>query len=170
MTATRPDPDAWRHEVTIEAEVNGDAVSVTVPSHRLLIDLLRDDLGLTSVKRGCDVEVCGACTVLVGEVPVSACCYLAADVDGQAVQTCEGLGATTAGSRLQKAFLEHGALQCGYCTPGMLMSALSLLRTSPDASADEARRYMSGNLCRCTGYAKIVDALVDALAEVTGGA
>jgi len=156
------------HEIRIDTEVNGAAVSTTVPSHLLLIDFLRDRLELTSVKRGCDVEVCGACTVLVGGLPVSSCCYLTADVDGKSVQTCEGMGATPEGARLQDAFLEHGALQCGYCTPGMLMAALSLVRRSPDASDEEIRQYMSGNLCRCTGYSKIVDAVRTGLGRGPG--
>ena len=94
-------------------------------------------------------------------MPVSSCCYLAADVDGKSVQTCEGLRQTAIGSRLQDAFLDRGALQCGYCTPGMLMAALSLVRLDPDASEEDVRMYMSGNLCRCTGYAKILEAVMD---------
>lgn len=156
------DAAVGHREVRVDTDVNGAPVSAAVPAQRLLIDFLRDDLELTGVKRGCDAEVCGACTVLVGGLPVSSCCYLAAGVDGQSVETCEGLGSTAAGVRLQQAFLDHGALQCGYCTPGMLMSALSLFRVKPDASADEIRQYMSGNLCRCTGYTKILDAITDA--------
>lgn len=165
---THSNPLAGHRSVRVEAEVNGVSVSATVPSHRLLIDFLRDDLELTSVKRGCDVEVCGSCTVLVGRLPVSSCCYLVADIDGRSVQTCEGLHATPTGLRLQEAFVAHGALQCGYCTPGMLMAALSLLWTSPDASAQEVREYMSGNLCRCTGYSKIVEAVTEVLDAVKG--
>jgi len=154
------DEQVWSGtSVTIEATVNGQPVVATVPTHRLLIDFLREDLHLTGAKRACDVQVCGACTVLVDGQPVSACTYLAFEIDGKRVETAEGLIANGAFHPVAEAFVAHGALQCGYCTAGMVMAANSLLDANPNPSEDEIKAYMNGNLCRCTGYKKIVDAI-----------
>ncbi|MBI3090821.1 MAG: (2Fe-2S)-binding protein [Candidatus Tectomicrobia bacterium] len=140
--------------------VNDAPLELQVPPQELLLDTLRERLGLTGAKRACDLQVCGACTVLVDEQPVSACTYLSVDADGCRVETIEGLAAEGRLHPLQRAFVEHGAVQCGYCTPGMIMMAKSLLAALPsDADDEQIRLYLLGNLCRCTGYAKILDAV-----------
>jgi aerobic carbon-monoxide dehydrogenase small subunit len=149
----------------IACTVNREPVALDVPTHALLLDVLRDRLDLKGAKRSCDLQICGACTVLVDGVPVSACTYLAAEVDGRAVQTVEGLGAPDALHPLQKAFLEHGALQCGFCTAGMLLTAKALLDEDPAPTPERVAHWLRGSLCRCTGYRKIVDAIVACAAE-----
>ena len=151
-----PTPSASR----IACAVNGRRVELDVPAHALLLDVLRERLDLTGAKRSCDLQVCGACTVLVDGAPVSACTYLAVEVDGREVLTVEGLGTPEALHPLQAAFLEHGALQCGFCTPGMLLAAKALLDEEPSPSAETVAHWLRGNLCRCTGYRKIVDAIL----------
>ena len=140
--------------------VNGEARALTVPAHALLLDVLRDRLGLKGAKRSCDVQVCGACTVLVDGAPVSACTYLAVEADGREVLTVEGLGSEAALDPLQQAFVDHGAVQCGFCTPGMLMAATALLAEDPAPTRAAVIEHLRGNLCRCTGYGKIVDAVL----------
>ena len=150
---------------TISMTVNRDARRSQVAPRQHLVDFLREDLGLTGSHLGCEHGVCGACTVrLDGEV-VRGCLVLAVQADGRAVETVEGL--TDGGSvrDLQDAFVARNALQCGYCTPGMLMAAAELLETRPDASREEVRAWMSGNYCRCTGYQAIVDAVCEVLAS-----
>lgn len=149
----------------IACSVNGRPVELEAPAHALLLDVLRDRLDLKGAKRSCDLQICGACTVLVDGAPVSACTYLAAEVDGRAVQTVEGLGAPDALHPLQKAFLEHGALQCGFCTAGMLLTAKALLDEDPSPTPERVAHWLRGSLCRCTGYRKIVDAIVACGAE-----
>ena len=139
--------------------VNGSGVEVAAEPRRLLLDLLRDDLGLTGLKKACDIQVCGSCTVLVNGAAVSACTYLAFDAECAEVVTIEGLAENGRLDILQRAFIQYGAIQCGYCIPGMIMMARSLLNENPSPSEDEIRLYMSGNLCRCTGYKKIVEAI-----------
>ncbi len=139
--------------------VNGSRVEVAAEPRRLLLDLLRDDLGLTGLKKACDIQVCGSCTVLVNGAAVSACTSLAFDAEGAEVVTIEGLSENGRLDILQRAFIQYGAIQCGYCIPGMIMMARSLLNENPSPSEDEIRLYMSGNLCRCTGYKKIVEAI-----------
>jgi len=150
-------------QVTLSMEVNGAPVSRTVEARTLLVQLLRDHLGLTGTKIGCDTSTCGACTVLLDGRSAKSCTLLAAQADGSAVTTIEGL-ATDGEERLhalQAAFHEHHALQCGYCTPGMIMAACSLLDELPDPPTDAAvRAGLEGNLCRCTGYQHIVDAVL----------
>jgi aerobic-type carbon monoxide dehydrogenase small subunit (CoxS/CutS family) len=124
-----------------------------------LLDVLRDDLGLTGSKKGCDSGECGACTVLLDGLPILACITLACEVEGKQIDTIEGLAKGSRMSPLQKAFIEHGAIQCGFCTPGMVLSASALLRSSPAPTVEEIKRSISGNLCRCTGYLKIVEAI-----------
>jgi carbon-monoxide dehydrogenase small subunit len=148
--------------------LNGRAVSARVEARDLLLDVIRDRFGLTGAKRSCDVQVCGTCTVLVDGAPVSACTYLAYEVRGRRVETIEGLAKDGRLHPLQAAFVEHFGLQCGYCTPGMIMSAKALLADNPAPTREEIGEYLDGNLCRCTGYVKIVDAIEAAARSVAG--
>jgi carbon-monoxide dehydrogenase small subunit len=142
--------------------VNGDPVRMAVPPRRTLLELLRYDLGLTGSKQGCDKGDCGACTVLLDGLPVLSCITLALEAQGATVETVESLARGTVLHPLQDAFVRHGAAQCGFCTPGMLMSAKSLLGAEPHPSREKIQHAVSGNLCRCTGYTKILDAVQDA--------
>ena len=151
--------------VEIGLIVNGDPYRVSVRPNRTLLDVLREELGLTGTKRGCDQGECGACTVHVDGRAVNACLVLAIDADGSEVTTIEGLARRGELHPLQKAFVEEGAVQCGYCTPGMILQAAALLRRNPTPTPVQIRAGMAGNLCRCTGYAKIVKA-IGAAAEV----
>jgi aerobic carbon-monoxide dehydrogenase small subunit len=151
--------------VEITLSVNGREVVRDVPPQELLLDVLRDSLGLTGAKRSCDVQVCGACTVLVDGLPVSSCCYLAAHAAGSEVTTIEGLAEQEGFERLEAAFTRHAALQCGFCTPGMLLTVSALLESGELVSEDEIKRSLAGNLCRCTGYRGILEAVAE-LAEV----
>ena len=148
----------------ISFELNKKAVSVDVPDGMTLLDLLRDELGVHSVKRGCENAECGACTVLVDDVAVNACIFLAARANGRRVTTLEGVGTMDNMHTIQKQFVQHGAVQCGFCGSGMILSALSLLKENPDPSIEEIREGIAGNLCRCSGYVKIVEA-IDAAAK-----
>ena len=145
---------------SIAFTVNGRAAALDVSPHALLLDVLRDRLDLKGAKRSCDIEVCGACTVLVDGAPVSACSYLAVEVDGRDVLTVEGLGTPEALHPLQAAFVEHGAVQCGFCTAGMLLTAKALLDEDPHPTPERVIHQLRGSLCRCTGYRKIVDAIL----------
>ena len=150
----------------LACSVNGQAVVRAVEPQELLLDFLRDSLGLTGAKRSCDVQVCGACTVLVDGLPVSSCCYLAVDANGREVTTIEGLAERPGFERLEEAFTRHAALQCGFCTPGMLLTVSSLLEheeLSPDE--EEIKQRLAGNLCRCTGYRGILEAVADLAAR-----
>jgi aerobic carbon-monoxide dehydrogenase small subunit len=147
----------------VNVTVNGEEHEVEVPARRLLADFLRDDLNLTGTKRGCETAICGACTVHVDGEPVKSCLMLALQVRGRKVTTIEGL--SPPGENLhpvQQAFVEHGGLQCGYCTPGMIMTAIALLERNPRPTAEQVRAGLSGNLCRCTGYVGIVDSILAA--------
>jgi carbon-monoxide dehydrogenase small subunit len=135
-------------------------VTLQVRPEALLLDVLRDRLELKGARRSCDMQVCGACTVLVDGAPVSACTYLAVEVDGRAVLTVEGLADGDRLDPLQEAFIEHGAVQCGFCTAGMLLTARALLAEEPSPSPARVAEYLKGNLCRCTGYRKILDAIL----------
>ncbi len=152
---------------TITATVNGSSEYVDVPSNMTLLQMLRERLALTGTKNGCSAGECGACTVLVGGEPVNSCMMLAVEVDGREVTTVEGLARGERLSALQEAFVEHSALQCGFCTPGVLISAHALLKRNPHPTDDEVREALVGNLCRCTGYLRIVQA-VQAAAEEGG--
>jgi xanthine dehydrogenase YagT iron-sulfur-binding subunit len=145
--------------VEVALSVNGTLVARDVAPHELLLDFLRDSLGLTGAKKSCEVQVCGACTVLVDGLPVSSCCYLAADADGREVTTIEGLAADGRLHPVQEAFIRHDAFQCGYCTPGQIMSAVALLHEGRAGCDEEIREFMSGNLCRCGAYPNIVAAI-----------
>jgi len=141
--------------------LNGQAVEAQVPSERLLIDLLRDELGFTGTKEGCSVGVCGACSVLLDGRLVTACLMPAVFVDGRELTTIEGLAASDGSlSPLQSAFIRHGGFQCGICTPGQIISATALLAEQPRPTAEQVREWMMGNLCRCTGYDQIVEAVL----------
>jgi carbon-monoxide dehydrogenase small subunit len=150
----------------VELLVNGSPVGLEIEPQELLLDVLRDRLRLTGAKRSCDVQACGACTVLVDGGPVSSCCFLAADAGGREVLTVEGLAERPEFDRLEDAFTRHAALQCGFCTPGMLLTVAALLETGELTSVEEIKRGLAGNLCRCTGYRGIVEA-VSELAGVT---
>jgi xanthine dehydrogenase YagT iron-sulfur-binding subunit len=148
--------------VDVSLEVNGDGVTVHVPPHRTLLDTLRETLGLTGAKRVCDEGTCGACTVLLDGDPVYACLTLAVACGGRAVETVEGLSAGGALHPVQEAFIEHDAFQCGFCTPGQIMSCVGLLRRNPSPTGEDVLRAVSGNLCRCGAYPNIVAAALSA--------
>src|SRR6185369_8880446 len=148
----------------VALRVNGRAAALTLPAEALLLDVLRDRLGLKGAKRSCDSQVCGACTVLVDGAAVSACTYLAVEADGREVLTVEGLERDGRLDAIQQAFVERGAVQCGFCTAGMLMTARALATEEATPTREAVLHYLRGSLCRCTGYSKIVDAIC-----LTGG-
>jgi carbon-monoxide dehydrogenase small subunit len=155
--------------VNVTITVNGEKTSHEVEDRTLLVHHLRDVVGLTATNIGCDTSTCGACTVLVNGESVKSCTVLAAQVDGDEVQTLEGLaGEDGEMGPVQRAFREHHALQCGFCTPGMVMAATSLLRENPHPTEDEVRAALKGNLCRCTGYHNIVKAIMSAAENAEG--
>ena len=149
-----------RSSSSVRFTVNGRAVELDVRPEALLLDVLRDRLQLKGARRSCDMQVCGACTVLVDGAPVSACTYLAVEADGRELLTVEGLADGERLDPLQEAFIEHGAVQCGFCTAGMLLTARALLAEEPSPSPERVAEYLRGNLCRCTGYRKILDAIL----------
>ena len=153
---------------TVNTRINGEDLSLEVPDHALLLDVLRSDLRLTGTKEGCGVGVCGACTVLLDGKPVSACLTLGVYADGSDVTTIEGLEQDGNLHRIQKAFIEHSGFQCGICTPGQIMAAKALLDSTPQPTRSQIKHWMMGNLCRCTGYYKIIDAIEAAAAEGSG--
>ncbi|HYY08348.1 MAG TPA: (2Fe-2S)-binding protein [Actinomycetota bacterium] len=148
--------------------VNGTSYAVELDPHVSLLDAIRDVIGLTGSKEGCDDSECGACMMLLDGKPVNSCSYLALQAEGREVTTVEGLADGDRLAPLQRAFLEQGGVQCGFCTPGMLISATALLRANPDPSDDEVRIALSGNLCRCTGYTGIVRAVRSVAASSKG--
>lgn len=150
----------------IEITLNGKKTTLEVPQHRLLLDLLRDEIGLTGTKEGCGTGDCGACTVLLNDKPVNSCLILSGELDGAAIVTIEGLKIGPELHPVQKAFIQDGGAQCGYCTPGILMMSKALLDENPDPTEEDIRFALSGNLCRCTGYAKIIQAVQDAATEL----
>ena len=153
--------------VSITLNVNGVPYPVSVEPHRTLVTVIRTEVGLTGTKEGCDDCECGACMVLVDGRPVNSCSYLAVQADGREVTTVEGLGTVAEPHPLQRNIVAEGGVQCGFCTPGMLISATALLDRNPAPSEDDVRIGLSGNLCRCTGYVKILAAVQRAAAEST---
>lgn len=146
-------------KIPIRLMVNHEAYDLVIAPNRTLLDVLRNDLHLTGAKEGCGEGVCGACTVLLNGVPVRSCLTLAATVQGKEITTIEGLREGENLHPVQEAFVRHHAIQCGFCTPGMILTAYALLMENPNPSELEIRQAISGNICRCTGYAKIVEAI-----------
>ena len=153
-------------QLSVRLQVNQTWIEREVPVEQSLLLFLRETLHLTSVKCGCNAGECGACMVLLDNLPVNSCLVLAAECDGKQIQTLEGLNATPAMQALQKAFLSEGAVQCGFCTPGMLISSYALIYNHPAPTEDEIKLALSGNLCRCTGYQSIVRAVQSAAAQL----
>jgi len=149
----------------LKLHVNGEEFEVLTEIHKTLLEVLREDLGLTGTKRGCDLGTCGACTVLIEGKPYLSCLTLAVDVQGKKIVTIEGLAQDGELHPLQKAFVEKGAIQCGFCTPGMILTAKAFLDENPHPSEGEVKRAISGNLCRCTGYIKIVEAILSSISS-----
>lgn len=152
----------------VSATVNADPVEFLCETGQTLLDVLRDELGLTGTKEGCGTGDCGACSVVVDGRLVCACLMLAVEAEGKSIQTIEGMAVGESLHPLQRKFIEHAALQCGICTPGILIAARSLLERNPDPTESEVRFWLAGNLCRCTGYHKIVEAVLDAAREMRG--
>jgi aerobic carbon-monoxide dehydrogenase small subunit len=153
---------------TITGRINGRETTLRVDNADLLLDVLRD-LGLTGAKPSCEMEVCGACTVQLDGLPVSACTTLAVELDGRSVETVERLDADGRLHPIQQAFLDRFALQCGFCTPGMVMTAKALLEANPQPTREEVVHWLEGSICRCTGYEPIVDAVLDAAGAMARG-
>ena len=154
---------------TLRTTVNGREVELEIEPRDLLAHVLRDRLGLLGVKISCDVQVCGACTVLVDGVPVSSCTTLALEAEGKAVETIEGLSRDGALDPVQRAFVSQAAIQCGFCTPGMVLSVKALLAENPEPTRAEIEDYLGGNICRCTGYWNILDAAEEAARRAREG-
>jgi carbon-monoxide dehydrogenase small subunit len=152
----------------IQFSVNGQQVQVSVEGSETLLDCLRNQLGLTGTKKGCDQGDCGACTVLIDGKPVNSCLMLALEAHGKNITTIEGLAQDGGLHFLQEAFISYNAVQCGFCTPGMILTAAALLKENPHPSEREIRHYLQGNLCRCTGYSRIVQAVQAAAKSLSG--
>jgi carbon-monoxide dehydrogenase small subunit len=155
-----------KRNVQMSLTVNGEPVEVSFAPYKTLLEVLREELALTGTKHGCELGECGACAVLVDGEPVLSCLMLAVECEGRSVQTVEGLAKGTRLHPLQAAFADHGGSQCGYCTPGMLMTAKALLDHEPNPSRERIREAISGNICRCTGYNQIVEAIEVAAGEL----
>jgi aerobic-type carbon monoxide dehydrogenase small subunit (CoxS/CutS family) len=155
--------------IPVSFTLNGRPQEIEVEPHDLLLDVIRERFGLTGVKRSCDVEVCGACTLLVDGRPVSSCTTLAFEVRGRSVLTIEGMAEDGKLHPLQESFIEHGGFQCGFCTPGMILAAKALLDENPKPSEEELKHFMHGNICRCTGYKKIIESIMAAAEKMRGG-
>src|SRR5687767_11316505 len=153
--------------IELQTTVNGKAVTLSIPAHRTLLDFLRDDLKLTGTKLSCDVQVCGACTVLLDGKPISACTTLAYEARNRQVETIEGLSIGGQLHPIQEAFIEHGGFQCGFCTPGMILAAKALLEEIPNPTEEELKHFMHGNICRCTGYKKIIESIMAAAQKMS---
>jgi len=151
--------------ISIRVEVNGSEEELQVPPNLTLLHMLREDLALTGTKNGCEAGECGACTVLLEGEPVNSCIVLAVECDGKHVETIEGLSARVGMQKLQDAFMELNAIQCGFCTPGMLISSYALLQRNPHPTREEIQEALIGNLCRCTGYDRIINAVEKAAGE-----
>lgn len=153
----------------VTTRINGDCVEFLCEPHETLLSVLRDNLGLTGAKEGCGSGDCGACSVTLNGRLVASCLVLGVEAEGADIQTIEGMAEGETLHPLQRKILEHAALQCGVCTPGILVAARALLAKNPDPSEEEVRYWLAGNLCRCTGYDKIITAVMDAAAEMRGG-
>jgi aerobic carbon-monoxide dehydrogenase small subunit len=153
----------------LELKINGDTYEVACTPNTTLLEALRDKAFLTGTKRGCDTGACGACTVIIDGEAVLACLTLAVEAEGCDIRTIEGLARDGKLSPVQEAFVEHGAIQCGFCSPGFIMSATAMLAELPSPGREEIRRHLAGNLCRCTGYVKIINAVEEAAAKNRGG-
>lgn len=154
-------------EKCIKFKLNGKEIELTTDPTKRLVNALRDDLDMTGTKMGCEVGECGACTVVIDGEATTSCLVLAGQVEGKNVETIEGMSETKIGAILQKCFVENGAVQCGFCTPGMIMSAYALLKKTPNPTRDEIKTAMSGNLCRCTGYIPILNSIEKAKEELS---
>jgi aerobic carbon-monoxide dehydrogenase small subunit len=157
-----------RNKLHVSATVNGEAVEFLCDPRQSLLDCLRDILHLTGTKEGCNDGNCGACSVLLNGRLVNSCLVLGAEIEGQEVITIEGLASSGHLHSIQQAFLDNAAIQCGYCTPGMILASKALLDSNPDPTEDQIRFWLAGNLCRCTGYDKIIKAVMDASARMKG--
>lgn len=146
----------------VELKVNGEMYEVAIEPRRTLLEVLREQLGLTGTKEGCDLGQCGSCTILIDGRPTLSCLTLAVEVQGKEILTIEGLAKDGGLHPVQQAFIQYGAIQCGFCTPGMILSAKALLDGNPHPTADDVKRAIGGNLCRCTGYVKIIEAILKA--------
>ena len=149
-------------KVHVQTQINGDSVEFLCEPRQSMLEVLRDDLDLTGAKEGCNNGNCGACTIMVEGRPVNSCCMLGVEAEGSKIETIEGVASPEGLHPLQQKFLEHAALQCGICTPGFIMNAKALLESNPNPTEKEVRFWLAGNLCRCTGYDKIVRAVLDA--------
>lgn len=156
--------------IVVSFEVNGKPVELITAPNRTLVEVLREDLGLTGVKQGCDDSNCGVCTVIMDGKAVKSCCVLIGQAEGTKITTIEGLEGENGLHPIQQAFIDHFAIQCGYCTPGMILSAKALLDENPNATEEDIREALHGNLCRCTGYKKIVEAIEAARDEINAQA
>jgi len=152
----------------VTLNINGDKYNINVRADEILLDVLRERLKLTATKKGCGSGDCGACTILMDGLAVNSCLVLAVEATEKEITTLESLSNGNKLHTLQKAFLDHGAVQCGFCTPGMIMSAKALLDKIPNPSEDEIKEAIKGNICRCTGYKKIIEAIMDASKEMKG--
>jgi carbon-monoxide dehydrogenase small subunit len=155
---------------TVRPILNGSATEAEVEARTTLAQMLRTKLGLTGTKVSCEAQICGSCTVLVDGLPVSSCTYLGVDADRREVTTIEGVSEDDALSVVQKAFIDGGAVQCGYCTPGFVLAVKSLLAQNPNPSVEETKHYLDGNICRCTGYEQILEAVLAAARTMQGEA
>jgi carbon-monoxide dehydrogenase small subunit len=155
-------------KIQVQTTVNGEAAEFLCEAQQSLLTALRDELGLTGTKEGCTTGDCGACSIMLDGRLVPSCCVLAAEAEGREVRTIEGVAEGTKLHPIQQKFLENAALQCGICTPGFIVATRALLERNPDPTEEEARYYLAGNLCRCTGYDKIIRAVLDAAAEMRG--
>jgi len=156
-------------EKEINLKVNGKQYSLQISSHKTLLEILRDNLGLYGVKNGCSIGECGACTILIDNKPVLSCLTMALSAEGKEITTIEGLSNSDKLHPLQEAFIKYGAVECGFCTPGIILTAKALLDENQNPTEEEIRLYLKGNLCRCTGYSKIVEAVVSALKSLRKG-
>jgi len=147
-----------KKEITLK--VNGNDYKMTVDTRMTLIEAIRDEIGLTGTKEGCGIGECGTCTVLMDGKPIYSCIMLAVEAEGKEILTIEGLADSDGLHPMQKSFIDHGAVQCGFCTPGMILTAKALLDENPNPTEEDVRKAISGNLCRCTGYSKIIEAIM----------